>query len=170
MLSVNALVGINSDLAHAVLFTYAHALVFRYVSPAATCPPPSPPPTAVNGIQQWFCPHCSVEHAQYKHAGSLHARPMLASVVTYCMPSPCQPLCALHAKLSPVEVHAPCPLTNISYHQLSTGYTDNYLLIILAPLGVGQRSGPSMHPHFFGAQSSPGSARSTGARVSGQWR
>lgn len=133
MLHVNALVGINSDLAHAVLFTYAHALVFRYVSPPATCPSPSPPPTAVvllTLLALWS------EHAQYRHAGSTHAQPMLASVATHSCPS----LCALHAKLSPPEAHAPSPKEHtISYHSLSTGYTDNYLLIILAPLWGGPK-------------------------------
>lgn len=150
MLSVNALVGINSDLAHAVLFTYAHALVFRYVSPAATSPQSPIPTPNSSDIQQWFCPRCSVGHAQYKHAGSTHAWPMLASVASQCMPSPCQPLCALHAKLSPAEVHAPCP-ENIPSHttQLSTGYTDNYLLIILAPLGGWAKGlGPACTPTF----------------------
>lgn len=144
----------------------SHTHMLRCSDMLVQLPPVSPPPIAVNGIQQWFCPHCSVEHTQYKHAGSTHAPPMLASAVTHCVPSPCQPSCELHAKLSPAEVHTPCSLMNIPSHttQLSTGYTDNYLLIILAPLGVGQRSGPSMHPHFFGAQSFPSSARSTGGQ------
>lgn len=166
MLSVNTLVGINSDFAHAVLFTYAHAPVFRYVSPAATwprphSPPPPPPPThlpfpsptAVNGIQQWFYPHCSVEHTRYKHAGSTHAQPMLASAVTHCMPSPRQPSCALHAVTSRSPYPLPPNKHTISYHSVKHRLYRQLFTYNLGPLGVGQRSGPSMHPHFFGAQS-----------------
>lgn len=115
--------------------------------------PPSPIPTPnSSGIQQWFCPHCSVAHAQYKHAGSTHARPMLTGMVTHCVPSSCQPLCELHARLSPPEVHAPCPLTNIPSltSRLSTGYTD-YLLIILAPFGGWAKGlGPACTPTSLG--------------------
>lgn len=115
MLSVNTLVGINSDFAHAVLFTYAHAL--------------------------------------YKHAGSTHAQPMLASAVTHCMPSPRQPSCALHAVTSRSPYPLPPNKHTISYHSVKHRLYRQLFTYNLGPLGVGQRSGPSMHPHFFGAQS-----------------
>lgn len=95
MLSVNALMGINSDL--------AHALVFRSAGLSVITPPP-PPHT------RWdlavALPILLGSMLSTTHAGYMHAQPMPASVDTHRMPSPRQ-LCVhcmlrwLHQKPRP---------------------------------------------------------------------
>lgn len=118
ILSVNALVGKRFRLGTCCL---SH----RYAGLPATAPHPPKTPW-LPPQQQWplpCCRACSVQHR------------LVIRMLGLCLPVWSHTSCPAHASLVCI---ACCTLTNIPPHstQLSTGCTDNYLLIIiLAPSG-----------------------------------